>query len=176
MGFYNIVLEGQQAEEYKARKAKESEKAEEEYYKAIRRSKRKEQDPKSAEIRKNAEWVEKGDNIARNHAAKYTELEKEKAANEYHSAFQQNLHTIGTSENKSARNRLSSATDNYTQASDRARKAYWNAHYGTRNPYGDPDSADAIERHMRRHPEQWEKANRISEAYGLFESVEFLND
>ena len=40
------------------------------------------------------------------------------------------------------------------------------------------DDADAINRHMRRHPDQWDGDKRIktrSES-GIFESVEFLND
>lgn len=41
------------------------------------------------------------------------------------------------------------------------------------------DDRDAVNRHMRRHPDQWDWPNRIkthSEAYGIFESVEFLNE
>ena len=40
-------------------------------------------------------------------------------------------------------------------------------------------SYDAIARHMRRHPDQWDGSKRIktrSEACSIFESVEFLND
>lgn len=68
-------------------------------------------------------------------------------------------------EEKAAEKGVHTAYDAYSKAVDVA-----NSYAG--------DNADAVNRHMRRHPDQWDGDKRIktrSES-GIFESVEFLNN
>ena len=157
MGFYNIMLEGEQAEEYLMRKKAEEKKKEDANKKhAETRVLRKGHDTSSADIRNNASNVEKRDYDRRN-------LEYDVAISKADMAAKK--HGIFSDEANKAYKDRSVKKKNYNN--------YTNA------IFNDMDSTDSIERHMRRHPDQWEGSKRIktrSEACGIFEYVEFLNE
>ena len=156
MGFYNIYTEGQQAEEYLMRKKAEEKKKEDADKKhAETRALRKGHDTSSVDIRNSASNVEKRDYDRRNFEYDIAISKADMAAKK---------HGIFSDEANKAYKDRSVKKKNYNN--------YANA------IFNDMDSTDAIERHMRRHPDQWDGDKRIktrSES-GIFESVEFLND
>lgn len=158
MGFYNIVLEGQQAEEYKARKAKEAE--EKEKAEAERRERRygglkRDDYAHFVGSKANIDDLKKAD------AAK-SEDERDKLEDRY------DRH----SRDDSRRTQAASAVVN-------------NIHYNKGNRGTDKDQwyidHDAVNKDMRRHSDRWKASNKYSTLHtqresGIFESVEFLND
>ena len=160
MGFYNIVLEGQQAEEYLMRKKAE------------------EQNKKNADIehstkREDNKVVRNLDNMTfkniSNNADNVEKRDRDRRNLEYDVAI----------------SKANMASKKHGAFSDEAKKAYEDSSIKKKNYnnyanaiFNDRDSTDSIERHMRRHPDQWDGDKRIktrSES-GIFESVEFLND
>lgn len=146
MGFYNIMLEGQQAEEYKARKAKEAEdkeKAEDE-----RKAKRYNITPGQQQFgMKNGE--------------------------DYESA----LRTFNAS--KANFNDVNKRGDKI-KSPNVSMKEKEGLIKGSPRTIDDINMhTDAIQKHMKRHPEQWDGDKYIGpkkESCGIFESVEFLNE
>ena len=137
MGFYNIMLEGEQAEAYKAKKAKEAE--ENEKAEAERVAKRNQAGVKTQDFE---DKFYEGDSEARKDHNRFIDARK----------------VVLRDEDKRASNWRN------TPMRD-TKKAY-------------TDDRDAVNRHMRRHPDQWDGDKRIksrSES-GIFESVEFLHE
>ena len=144
MGFYNIYIEGQQAEEYKARKAKEAE--EKEKAEAERKAKR--YDPNNLRIgMKNDEDVS--------------------------GAFRTMNAQIANSHDSDRRMR------DILSPNVSMRKKENIVHSTPRKIDDILMHTDAIQKHMKRHPEQWDGDKYIGpkkENCGIFESVEFLNN
>lgn len=136
MGFYNIYTEGQQAEEYKARKDKEAEEKE------------------KAEAERINRRLQAG-------------VKTQNFEDEYYDG------------NPSARkdhNRAIDARRVVLRDEDKRATNWRNTPMRyTKQDY--TDDRDAVNRHMRRHPDQWDGPNRVkSESYGIFESVELLDE
>ena len=161
MGFYNIYTEGQQAEEYLMRK-----KAEEQN--------KKDADKEHSIKRVHNKVVHNLDNMAfKNMENNANEVENRDSKRRY-------------IEYDVASSKVDMAANKYGIFSDEAKKAHEDRDIKKKNLnnyendiFDNHDHTDAIERHMRRHPDQWEGSKRIktrSEACGIFESVEFLNN
>ena len=138
MGFYNIVLEGEQAEAYKAKKAKE------------------------------AEEKEKAERERLDH--RYKGLDRSYGCNR----------TVGSQATENHYNRNKSYEDqrrhghSYYMAN---KYAYDNS--GFMGIYDQDEynkTFDAVNKHMRRHPDLYPDRLKVSKESNIFESVEFLND
>lgn len=141
MGFYNIILEGQQAEEYKARKAKE---AEEKYKENEERVKRR---------------LRSGIKTQGDFEDKYYNDDPDAIKDQ--DRFMNAKKVVQRDDNS----RFNPAT-------------VYDRKFRGLDGNAWADDRDAVNRHMRRHPDQWDGDKRIktrSEACGIFESVEFLN-
>ena len=168
MGFYNIMLEGQQAEEYKARKAKAEEHNEKEFEKDAYRLMGKKAVNQVNQGKQPESFETPGD--------KYTDRYY-KANPDYDKKYQH----MGSQWAKDL-DRLSDlrrGANAHNVASRELRRRDDGKEYidgGEMIQY--LHSVDSVNRHMRRHPDQWDGDKRIktrSES-GIFESVEFLND
>ena len=180
MGFYNIMLEGEQAEAYKKKKAAEAE------------EKRKEYDDSSRTTAKDTTTFSR--NFMNQHNKRgmgnWDQLN-------YHTPSQDHI------DNKLAGSKISSVSDKHKEADkqwdihhgDKAIKAaevvgrdqkqrdYENYWGDSRRPEGNIKdttyAVDAVKKDMRRHPERWKRGKdgqMYREEVGIFESVEFLND
>ena len=138
MGFYNIVLEGQQADEYRKKKN--------EYYAKL-----------------NAQSSDTLKDVARDHKRFIANPELSKKAEEVEKR---------DSDKRDAK--AAEIEDNYDESREKElHKAWQHCSNADRSYFR---TADAIARHMRRHPDQWKDGKHIGpkKEAGIFESVEFL--
>ena len=171
MGFYNIMLEGQQAEEYLADR--------------VRAEKAKEKEELEKAERRYGHTVDK-----RPIGAKYSAPSNPNHASSSNQQLQQDINRHRNA--AEVFDRRLEQEDDEGKLGDRMakidpslkRKMEDEDYIPTRKDIikqnhqgGFYDDIDAINRHMRRHPDQWGGDKRIktrSES-GIFESVEFLN-
>lgn len=179
MGFYNIILEGQQAEEYKKKKAEETEKEDDDLHKRYNRH-LSTLDRTLKGYNANGHYWKKDDN------------------NEKH-YYPASIRDIGNKNNGTiddgAMKHYGPKNGGYYKhnpSKEDDRRDTHAAHVAQRylpdndcsydeklKSYEYLRDKDTINRHMRRHPDQWEGSKRIktrSEACGIFGSVEFLNE
>lgn len=171
MGFYNILFEGQQADKYladkvraeKAKEKEELERAERRYGHTI------DGHPIGAKY-------DSQNNPNRSFTSKKQRQKDEdrsinsmlvfnrKIDQEYENEDYRRMENIDPVLRRKAEN------EDYTPTRKEVIKQNHQA--------GAYDDTDAINRHMRRHPDQWDgdKRIKIRSESGIFESVEFLND
>ena len=197
MGFYNIMLEGEQAEEYKKRKSEEAKKAEESIINNDRRAgyiQRTRDVKKGTLVDTDPTRVKNGIHNVYNRG-EHDEISKE--INTPRSGYTNSVvkqetdidkHYWDDNHRDGAVHKYQSQTIYSPSKEDKARdKAAQKVAKRATKPGLFPDidkqretdiARDAVNRHMRRHPDQWDGDKRIktrSES-GIFESIEFLND
>lgn len=176
MGFYSIMLEGEQARKYLVDKQmKEYNDDEKEYERSEEREKHKAASSDNSEIRKHAQEVNARDAAGKYADFRLADIKADKAKSTERGASDKYFHNNDYTQSERLRTEYKKAE----KESDKAEETRERAHANYSNAIHKQDDAiDAIERHMRRHPDQWEGSKRIktrSES-GIFESVEFLNE
>ena len=182
MGFYNIMLEGEQAEAYKAKKAKEAEEAKNATERDFQRgSKVQYRDlgetdtERTYALGKSGNTYNGGKRTEIKVAGKETTSQKTKYnpnTGDYDVVGEKEYRThdkdyVAVDPSKEDERRQKYAT----RAAKRAVKPGFKPDTETRRQV--ELARDAVNRNMRRHPEKWNKSHHES---GIFESVEFLND
>ena len=182
MGFYNIILEGQQAEEYKARKAKEAEdeiKNRERDYRRSSTSFARQMGDTDTEHRyglgKSGNRYDSGKSTNFHNSGKSRETHSVRYDDEKRSYVHDGDDRVDIVDKDDVQ--VDASKDDIkrqkyaTQAAKRAVKPGLFPDNETKRQL---DLArDAVNRNMRRHPEKWNKSHHEQ---GIFESVEFLND
>ena len=200
MGFYNIFIEGQQAEEYKARKAAEvvtKKKEEDDHFnKRYGRMIQNDDDTTKVGNRYTPQMVANSSSNPNTEKGMKRDIERMDNAAEVLARVPEfkklDTMTISpdeaqkkyglTDREKQAIEILQSVRKGQTKYDSVNFDALYNdinnASIKIAKNAGMFTTADAINKHMRRHPDQWDGDKRIktrSES-GIFESVEFLND
>ena len=169
MGFYNIMLEGQQADKYLADKAR------------VQREKEK-KDFERSERRLN-----KYENIIGEPNAKDpndSQEKREKDAKRVEAASKVSDRRLDWENDQIMPGKVRASNMDPVLAAKLAHQSEIDKPMSRKDAVkinhqlGFTDDMDAIEKHMRRHPDQWDGDKRIktrSES-GIFESVEFLNE
>lgn len=167
MGFYNIYTEGQQAEEYKARKAKEAEEEKQkaiDYYKGGRLTRNEDLIPVLRDENRRLSDIVSTIHTVRDdkNSGKATKKDVDKYVDKYMEKYK-NLRNAGyhhsfPKEGIKAGDGYVQKTSDYTYKQDLA--------------------AAAIAKDKRRHPDRWKRGEdgQLHREQGIFESVEFLND
>ena len=170
MGFYNIFIEGQQADKYLADKARAQREKEK---KDLERSERR--------------FNKYEDQLRNKHLSKdpnYTQKKWEEDRERAQAAADVVDRRIDWEEDHGVANKTRAANMDPVLAAKAAHYAETDKPLSRKDlvkinhQTGLTDDIDAVEKHMRRHPDQWDGDKRIrtrSES-GIFESVDFLSD
>ena len=187
MGFYNIILEGQQAEEYKKRKAEEEKATEDESKKNADRRAGKNGVYKHNIFKGTQNWHKYDDGSIDVHSgtrsgSKNNEHNTKSDIKDWkYGIYDQDgkIEEERVAPNLRFYNASKEDKDRDKAAQRVAKRATHPGVFPNEDKKRETDIArDAVNRHMRRHPDQWDGDKRIktrSES-GIFESVEFLND
>ena len=161
MGFYNIYTEGQQADEYRARKAREE----------------KEQNDKVLNRNYGKDIGGEKKAKGRDNSGDYVKTDKDGTEHVYPSGVigNKNRDTRFEGEDDIGKYKFHSYSHEDKLRRDAARNA---ANRNNNNNGWKHTDADAINRHMRRHPDQWDGDKYIGpkKECGIFESVEFIDE
>lgn len=182
MGFYNIMLEGEQAEAYKARKAKEAEKEikdkEKDYQRSLTDYARMMGDTDTERrygLGKSGNRYDSGKSVNFHNSGKSRETHSVRYDDEKRQYVPNGDYRVDIVDKDDVQ--VDASNDDIkrqkyaTQAAKRAVKPGLFPDNETKRQL---DLArDAVNRNMRRHPEKWNKSHHEQ---GIFESVEFLND
>lgn len=185
MGFYNIMLEGEQYAKYRARKDMETHAAEWKDQEKLRTIDKRAgysgitdwDNPKYVGKPFNRTWI----NTGKNNPDPVVQIDSKRSG--------YTNHNVGAGEYQYDDGTTAETIKYSPTSEDKKRdKAAEKVAKRITKPGLFPDidkkremdlTRDAVNRHMRRHPDQWDGDKRIktrSEACGIFESVEFLKD